>query len=714
MIYGVAILMFTAVSTGAALLLSLFSGTLTMAVSWSAFSAGALAAGVSIPFLKKNFPEKASIRFFDGVMFFVFTLFCLRSFLWVYYAKGPDLYTLHGYHYADLHFHLAFIQNMVEGSRFWPENPLFPLPLEYHFGLDLFTAAAVKAGLPLMRAMPIIGVVLGLVTMVMLFYWGRAFVMAGFLFTGGIAGYLIFTTGILEDYQAHLAWKNLALTIFLPQRGFLYAFPAGLALLISWRRKFLQGCSGLPFLIEGILWGMMPFFQIHTFLFLSMIFVVWAVVSKKVAESTPVYATAAFIATPLILKLTNSFQKASYLWWKPGWMADGDNPFFFFMINFGLLIPLALMTFVQVVKDARREQLLLFLPPFGLFIVCLFVMFCPWEWDNTKLMFWCYLMILPVMDEALLSRFWRPLRMALIVCLFLSGAVSVASSLGSRHQGVKIANREEVDGVCEALKEIPSDTRIAGAQEGYHPVLLCGRKLVAGYAGFLYGFAYSGKGVEQKLTRLMMGEFDWREIAKSLGVRYLIWGRYEQQFYPSSNQPWRLYSQKVSEGSWGALYDLTRPGYALKKNPDPPLPGQGVEVRFYANNRWEGEPVLRKISGGIDYDWGEGGKPVGAPFSASFEGEIHMDESGEVTFLLASDDGSRLEIEGQTVIDNTGIHALRLRDGVKVLSRGRHAFRVDYADVGGGAEVRLWWKRGEAFEPVPAAVLSPLSGRDSA
>lgn len=711
MVYSVGILIFTAASTGFALLLSVWQGTLTEAVSWGAFLFGAVCAGAAVYHLKKRFTEKLSFTFFDGVMIFFFVLFCLRSFLWVYYIKGADFYTLHGYHYADLHFHLAFIQNFIEGARFWPENPLFPVSLEYHFGIDLFTAMAVKAGLPLVRALPLIGIVLGLVTMMMLYHWGRAFVLAGFLFTGGIAGYMAFTTGVFEDYQAGLAWKNLALTIFLPQRGFLYAFPAGLALLLSWKRRYLENREGLPFLVEGLLWGMMPLFQIHTFLFLSFIFIIWTVFSRKIRESTPVYLSAAIIATPLVLKLTNSFQKASYLWWKPGWMVDGENPFFFFFINFGLFIPLTIFTLIRVLKERDKSNALIFFPPFLLFLTCLFVMFCPWEWDNTKLMFWSYLMILPVMDRVFLSKVWRPLRFALVVSLFLSGFVSVTSALGKTHQGIKIGSREEVDGVCHALKGIPSDTRIAGAQEGYHPVLLCGRKLVAGYAGFLYGFAYSGKGVEQKLVRLMNGEFDWRDIARQLGVRYLFWGVHEKRFYPDSNQPWRLYSRKTAEGSWGELYDLAEPGLLPPSVPPlPPAAGQGLKAVYYSNLNWEGEPAVQATAGSVDFDWGDGGKPLPAPFSAVYEGEIYFNETGAVTLMLASDDGSKLEIGGEMILDNSGTHALRVRETERKFTAGWHRLKVFYTDAGGGASVRLWWKRaGRELEPVSPEFLRPLS-----
>ena len=46
-------------------------------------------------------------------------------------------------------------------------------------------------------------------------------------------------------------WKNLFLALFVPQRGFLLALPAGLLLLWSWRRRLLRGEPGLAGLGRG-------------------------------------------------------------------------------------------------------------------------------------------------------------------------------------------------------------------------------------------------------------------------------------------------------------------------------------------------------------------------------------------------------------------------------------------------------------------------------
>jgi len=65
-------------------------------------------------------------------------------------------------------------------------------------------------------------------------------------------------------------------------------------------------------------------------------------------------------------------------------------------------------------------------------------------------------------------------------------------------------------------------------------------------------------------------------------------------------------------------------------------------------------------------------------FAIRYTGEFNVDAEGEYAFRLVSDDGSRLIIDGETVIDNDGQHSSTSVSGSKYLARGRHQVEVDY------------------------------------
>ncbi|MFM8330541.1 MAG: DUF1800 family protein, partial [Candidatus Methylumidiphilus sp.] len=70
-------------------------------------------------------------------------------------------------------------------------------------------------------------------------------------------------------------------------------------------------------------------------------------------------------------------------------------------------------------------------------------------------------------------------------------------------------------------------------------------------------------------------------------------------------------------------------------------------------------------------------------FAFHFNGYIDIPEYGFYTFFTTSDDGSRLYIDNQLVVDNDGLHPQRERSGRIGLERGRHAISVDFFEWGG-------------------------------
>lgn len=65
-------------------------------------------------------------------------------------------------------------------------------------------------------------------------------------------------------------------------------------------------------------------------------------------------------------------------------------------------------------------------------------------------------------------------------------------------------------------------------------------------------------------------------------------------------------------------------------------------------------------------------------FAIDYTGRFWIDTPGQYRFSLLSDDGSRLSIDDQELIDNDGIHAAAALSASAALSRGVHTIRVSY------------------------------------
>lgn len=68
-----------------------------------------------------------------------------------------------------------------------------------------------------------------------------------------------------------------------------------------------------------------------------------------------------------------------------------------------------------------------------------------------------------------------------------------------------------------------------------------------------------------------------------------------------------------------------------------------------------------------------------------FEGYLTLTTAGSYSFALASDDGSKLYIDGKQVVDNDGDHGVITANGNIDLQPGKHAIRVEWFNGGGGS-----------------------------
>ena len=93
----------------------------------------------------------------------------------------------------------------------------------------------------------------------------------------------------------------------------------------------------------------------------------------------------------------------------------------------------------------------------------------------------------------------------------------------------------------------------------------------------------------------------------------------------------------------------------------------------------------------------------------TFDGLLEVKEDGRYKFNLTSDDGSRLLIHNQIMIDNDGEHDVQELSAEVILKRGKHPIRVEYFDNGGGKELKFSYS-GPGFveRPVAPFVLSHL------
>lgn len=119
----------------------------------------------------------------------------------------------------------------------------------------------------------------------------------------------------------------------------------------------------------------------------------------------------------------------------------------------------------------------------------------------------------------------------------------------------------------------------------------------------------------------------------------------------------------------------------------------GLQTRYFEGN-WSKlpdfdalEPVRETVEPVISLRPADREDEIGLVF----EGYVEAPESGVYTFFLTSDDGSKLFINGEQVINNDGLHGTNEEAGQVALEEGLHAFKVTFFERSSGEALSIQW-----------------------
>jgi len=514
--------------------------------SWVSLPLG-LATGLAVFAGSPKAPSCPPRTFWEWLMIALFCAASARAFFWLIYPDGDAWKILSPNNLGDLSLHLSLIRWLAAAPHWWPASPILAGdPLRYPPGSDLFNALLLRAGVPVEQGLLWCGLTGAALAGMALWRWGGAVALAAFLFNGGCAGIVLWKTGWGGDPDAVTEWKNFFLTLFVTQRGFLYALPAGLLLLAAWREEFFaeRRARSLTLPVQALLLAVIPLFSIHAALFLG---AMMGCLFLGVPQARACMAKLALISWPLMALLgwlvTSGAGGPSALGaigWKTGWMSDGTMGFWFW--NFGISLPLAILLCVLLLRGGANptpndEARAFVWPAAMVFTACLLIRFAPWPWDNMKLMLWSWLVIAPYLWSLLIAGRPPVLRVIAALLLFGSGAVTLASGLDGRH-GYELVRRSALDEAAWALRKVPPGAVIACAPEYNQPVLMLGYPVVCGYEGHLWSHGLDYKRRYNALGSVMKGETGWEQSVRNLGAAYIYWGEVERKRWPDSRLPW--------------------------------------------------------------------------------------------------------------------------------------------------------------------------------
>ncbi|MDR1525400.1 MAG: alkaline phosphatase family protein [Tannerella sp.] len=130
--------------------------------------------------------------------------------------------------------------------------------------------------------------------------------------------------------------------------------------------------------------------------------------------------------------------------------------------------------------------------------------------------------------------------------------------------------------------------------------------------------------------------------------------------------------------------------------------GHGLNFKIYQQPVMREMPdfrLLRPAGEGVCYEFSLHNSPglqtlrsrYGENYAMTFTGKLQVDEDGIYVFNLFSEDGSKLYIGQELVINKSGLGE-SATTGKTELKAGLHPIRLEYFKQGGGGEIMLWYE----------------------
>jgi len=162
---------------------------------------------------------------------------------------------------------------------------------------------------------------------------------------------------------------------------------------------------------------------------------------------------------------------------------------------------------------------------------------------------------------------------------------------------------------------------------------------------------------------------------------------------------------------------LTIPGAAPPVSPpiSTPQPSQPIAFpgswsgEYFDNITLTGSAYATREDEAINFNWGWGPPAGGMPtnsFSVRWTGDFHFDE-GTYRFYARVDDGVRVYVDGERIINGWRDGGLRLYTADRALTACDHDIKVEYYDRIQVARVYFWWVKISGATPTPGPTSTP-------
>ena len=459
--------------------------------------------------------------------------------------------------YADWAAHLTYAGSFAFGHNFPPEFPVDPgHQLAYPFMIDLLAAALVPMGASLTSALVLTSGLLALAFPAVMYLAGLRFLgdrlasalaVPVFILSGGLGFLQLFDSvrrgGLAALRQSHqfytqdpvhnIQWLNPVLAWILPQRSVLFGFSIALLVMaLLWMALHREAAGWAPFVFAGAVTGLTPLFHLHAYGTVVALAAFWALFSPQ-RQWAGFFVPALALGLPAVLWMASGGAASIHdqVWWLANTSGHQDGPLLFWLKNTSLLVPAMAVAFLWGGSMLPARLRLLLAPIWLWFLVPNFLVFQPWDWDNTKFFaYWALFGAFPVgaLLTTLLRRglLTRITAYVLAASMMLSGALDLGRALDSSSAAALFTSSSGLQVATWAREHTEPTAVFLVAPVHNDPIpTLAGRRVVIGYPGWLWTYGLADWATRSHDARLMLkGDPATPRLLRRYGVSYVVLG----------------------------------------------------------------------------------------------------------------------------------------------------------------------------------------------
>lgn len=453
--------------------------------------------------------------------------------------------------WADFGLHSAIIRHLADFDRMPLDLPVASgAAMTYPFLVDLLSAFYLRGGWGLHQAIFVPGVLLAIsICQLVLSFSLRLFGHVGaavggltlVLCTGSAVGLPVayadwresgkdlpgFLDELPRDYtvlgEENGNVTNIVAHALLPQRAFLFGLGAALAVFILFHVARDTGSRRYLFAGAALI-GLLPMAHPHSFLASGAVLLALTVEAALRKRAVP---WAHLGAGVLALAMA-----APQLAWQQlanggggtggrlrfGWeLGPDDSVWSYWFANFGLMGILFVALPFLLLRPVWRQYLVWYLPMLALLVVTQVYAFQPFEYDNLKLIYYCYLMA-GLFAAWLAMQAYRVRRRSLALLLpvalvvAIPGMLSLTREFQLRDQFASSADVALAGWV--RANTAPADVFITTDRPNQPIATLGGRSIVMGYRGWLFNFNLPYGEREAAVGAALQGRLDDPAVAE--------------------------------------------------------------------------------------------------------------------------------------------------------------------------------------------------------